>query len=110
MLAIQVTNPPEKLPYKNAIKKMWTVLYFEEMGPSLTRLRIVGTGYDDDEESRKLRAFFERETLTRSRSYKRSSRPRTRKGRRVAKALDVRACRTRGTIRNESSSARGRAW
>ena len=60
MLAIQVTNPPEKLPYKNAIKKMWTVLYFEEMGPSLTRLRIVGTGYDDDEESRKLRAFFER--------------------------------------------------
>ena len=31
MLAIQVTNPPEKFPYKNAIKKMWTVLYFEEM-------------------------------------------------------------------------------
>jgi uncharacterized protein YndB with AHSA1/START domain len=60
MLAIQVTNPPEKLPYKNAIKKMWTVLYFEEMGPSLTRLRLVGTGYEDDEESRKLRTFFER--------------------------------------------------
>ena len=26
MLAIQVMNPPEKFPYKNAIKKMWTVL------------------------------------------------------------------------------------
>ncbi len=59
-LSIQVQNPPEKFPYKNAIKKMWTVIYFEEAGPSLTRLRLVGTGYGDDEESQKLRSFFER--------------------------------------------------
>ena len=39
---------------------MWTVIYFEDAGPSLTRLRIVGTGYGDDEESRKLRSFFEK--------------------------------------------------
>ena len=60
MLAIQVGSPPEKFPYKNAIKKMWTVLYFDEIGPSLTRLRLVGTGYGDNDESRKLRTFFEK--------------------------------------------------
>jgi len=27
MLAIQVSNPPEKFPYKTAIKNLWTVLY-----------------------------------------------------------------------------------
>jgi uncharacterized protein YndB with AHSA1/START domain len=59
MLSIQVANPPVNFPYKNAIKNMWTVIYFEDAGPSLTRLRIVGTGYGTDEESRKLRAFFE---------------------------------------------------
>ena len=39
---------------------MWTVLYFDDAGPTLTRVRVVGTGYADDEESRKLRAFFDR--------------------------------------------------
>jgi uncharacterized protein YndB with AHSA1/START domain len=60
MLAIQVLSPPEKFPFKSAIKKVWTVIYFEDAGPSLTRLRIVGSGYSDDEESRKLRSFFEK--------------------------------------------------
>jgi uncharacterized protein YndB with AHSA1/START domain len=60
MLAIQVQNPPEKFPYKDAVKKMWTVLYFDAAGPALTRLRVVGTGYGDDEDSRKLRAFFDK--------------------------------------------------
>ncbi len=60
LLVLQVQNPPEKFPYKTAIKKMWTVIYFEEAGPSLTKLRLVGTGYGDDEESQKLRSFFEK--------------------------------------------------
>jgi hypothetical protein len=60
MLAIQVMNPPEKFPYKNAFKNMWTVLYFEDAGPSRTRLHLVGTGYGKDGESKKLRAFFDR--------------------------------------------------
>jgi uncharacterized protein YndB with AHSA1/START domain len=60
LLVLQVQNPPEKFPYKTAIKKMWTVIYFEEVGPSLTRLRLVGTGYGEDEESQKLRSFFEK--------------------------------------------------
>jgi uncharacterized protein YndB with AHSA1/START domain len=60
MLAIQVSNPPEKFPYKNAIKNLWTVLYFEDLGLSRTRLRLVGLGYGNDEESRKLRNFFDK--------------------------------------------------
>jgi uncharacterized protein YndB with AHSA1/START domain len=60
LLVLQVQNPPEKFPFKTAIKKMWTVIYFEEAGLSLTRLRVVGTGYGDDEESQKLRSFFEK--------------------------------------------------
>jgi uncharacterized protein YndB with AHSA1/START domain len=60
MLAIQVMNPPEKFPYENAIKKMWTVLHFEDAGPSRTRLILVGTGYGDAEESKKLRSFFDK--------------------------------------------------
>jgi uncharacterized protein YndB with AHSA1/START domain len=60
MLAIQVKNPPEKFPYKGAIQKMWTVLQFEEVGPSRTKLRIAGNGYGDDDDSRKLRGFFEK--------------------------------------------------
>jgi uncharacterized protein YndB with AHSA1/START domain len=60
MLAIQVANPPAKFPFKEAIKKMWTVMHFTEEGPSRTKLRLVGTGYGDDEESKKLRGFFEK--------------------------------------------------
>jgi hypothetical protein len=60
MLAIQVSNPPEKFPFKNAIKNLWTVLYFEDLGPSRTRLRLVGLGYGNDEESKKLRNFFDK--------------------------------------------------
>lgn len=60
MLSIRVANPPEKFPFKNAIKKVWTVIHFEDVGPSRTRLRVVGIGYGEDEESRKLRSFFDK--------------------------------------------------
>jgi hypothetical protein len=60
MLAIQVSHPPANFPWKDAIQKMWTVIRFEEVGPSRTRLSIVGVGYGDDEESKKLRSFFDK--------------------------------------------------
>jgi len=60
MLTIKVGTPPEKFPFKEAIKNVWHVLYFEEAGPNRTRLRVVGLGYGADEESKKMRAFFER--------------------------------------------------
>jgi uncharacterized protein YndB with AHSA1/START domain len=60
MLAIQVSNPPANFPFKDSIQKMWTVIRFEEVGPSRTRLSITGVGYGDDEESKKLRSFFDK--------------------------------------------------
>jgi len=60
MLSIQVTNPPAKFPYKDTIKSVWTVIHFEDAGPSRTHLSIVGLGYGSDDESRKLRNFFDK--------------------------------------------------
>jgi uncharacterized protein YndB with AHSA1/START domain len=60
MLTLRVGTPPEKFPFKEAVKSMWTVIYFEPVGPDRTRLRAVGLGFGGDEESKKMKAFFER--------------------------------------------------
>jgi uncharacterized protein YndB with AHSA1/START domain len=60
MYAIQVSKPPEKFPFKDAVKRIWHVIYLEEVGPRQTRVRTVGLGYGTDEESQKLRAFFDK--------------------------------------------------
>jgi hypothetical protein len=44
----------------DAVKEMWTVIHLGDVGPSVTRLQIVGVGYSDDDESRKHREFFNR--------------------------------------------------
>jgi hypothetical protein len=59
MMTIQVGKPPAKFPYKDAIKNVWTVIYLEEIGSKQTRVRIVGNGYGTDEQSLKLRGFFD---------------------------------------------------
>jgi uncharacterized protein YndB with AHSA1/START domain len=58
LLVMQVANPPAKFPFKDAIRRMWTVIHLDEAGPGRTRMRVVGVGYGDDDESRKLKAFF----------------------------------------------------
>ena len=60
MISIQVSKTPDDFPFPNAIKNMWTVIYFEADSTKTTRVRIVGLGFDDDEESKKMRAFFDR--------------------------------------------------
>lgn len=60
MLSIKVTKPPEGFPFPNAVKGMWTVIYFEATSPQTTRVRIVALGFGDDEESKKMREFFDR--------------------------------------------------
>jgi uncharacterized protein YndB with AHSA1/START domain len=57
--SIKVGKPPERFPFKEAIKRVWTVIYLDEVAPSRTRVRVVGLGYGDDEESKKLKAFFD---------------------------------------------------
>lgn len=60
MLSIRVTKPPEGFPFPNAVMNMWTVIYFEAASPRTTRVRFVGLGFGSDEESAKMRAFFDR--------------------------------------------------
>jgi uncharacterized protein YndB with AHSA1/START domain len=59
MFSIKVGKPPEKFPFREAIKNVWHVMTFEEAGPGRTHLRLVGLGYGTDEDSQKLRKFFE---------------------------------------------------
>jgi len=60
MLSIQVAKAPANFPFPNAIYKMWTVMYFEPAPSNRTHVRVVGLGFSADEESQKMRAFFER--------------------------------------------------
>lgn len=60
MLAIQVARAPERFPFPNAIRAMWTVIHLDDADGGHTRLRIVGMGFTDDDESTRMRAFFER--------------------------------------------------
>lgn len=58
MLSLKATKAPEGFPFPNAIKEVWTVIYFEELSPRSTRITLVGLGYTDTEESRQMRGFF----------------------------------------------------
>lgn len=60
MLSIQVATAPANFPFPNAIYKMWTVMYFEPAPSNRTHVRVVGLGFSADEESQKMRTFFER--------------------------------------------------
>jgi uncharacterized protein YndB with AHSA1/START domain len=58
MLSIKATKPPEGFPFPEAIKGMWTVIYFEPLGPELTGVKVVSLGFTKDEDSQKMRSFF----------------------------------------------------
>jgi hypothetical protein len=60
MLSIKATKAPDGFPFPNAIKNMWTVIYFSPVGRQRTRIRIVSMGFRSDDESRKMREFFDR--------------------------------------------------
>ena len=60
MLSMRVAKAPEGFPFPNAVRGMWTVIYFEAAGPLTTRVRFVSLGFGDDEESKKMREFFDR--------------------------------------------------
>ncbi|MCH7884317.1 MAG: SRPBCC domain-containing protein [Planctomycetes bacterium] len=59
MLSLKATKPPAGFPFMEAIKSTWSVLYFEELGPKRTRITIRGLGYGNDEQSLKMREFFD---------------------------------------------------
>jgi len=60
MLAVRTVRAPADFPFPRAILDVWTVLYLEPLGPSRTRVVTRMFGFTDEEESRSMRAFFER--------------------------------------------------
>ena len=60
MLSFKVTKAPQAFPFPHAITNMWTVVYFEAQSDKATRVRGVSLGFGDDDESRKMREFFNR--------------------------------------------------
>lgn len=59
MISIKVAKPPASFPFPNAIRAMWTALYFSPAGPNQTIVREVSMGFSADPESQKMRAFFD---------------------------------------------------
>ena len=60
MLSIKVSKAPEGFPFPNAVKNMWTVIYFEKKDSRKTRVTEIDLGFGIDEESKKMREFFNR--------------------------------------------------
>jgi uncharacterized protein YndB with AHSA1/START domain len=60
MMSFKVTKAPKGFPFPNAIKNMWTVIYFEAGVGKVTRVRVVSMGFGKDEESKKMLEFFNR--------------------------------------------------
>ncbi len=59
MLAFRITKPPKGFPFPNAYKDTWSVATFSDLGGGRTHLRLTGLGYTENEESQKMRAFFQ---------------------------------------------------
>lgn len=59
MFSMRVSQAPADFPFANAIRDMWTVVYFEPVDAAHTRVRIVSLGFTADDESQQMRAFFE---------------------------------------------------
>jgi uncharacterized protein YndB with AHSA1/START domain len=58
MLSIKVEKHPVNFPFKTAVKDMWTVVYFDPAGEGKTKVTVRGLGFNESEESQKMRAFF----------------------------------------------------
>ena len=58
MLSIRPTRFPQGFPFVEAARQTWTVFYFSPVTKARTKVRLVGLGYTDDQQSQQLRAFF----------------------------------------------------
>lgn len=58
MLALRVTKFPDSYPWKKEAGLTWAVFYFTELSPEMTQIKVVGLGYQMDENSQKMRQFF----------------------------------------------------
>lgn len=60
MLSFRTVKPPKDFAFPAAIMRTWTVVYFEPVDAAKTKVTIRMLGFTGDEESQKMRPFFER--------------------------------------------------
>jgi uncharacterized protein YndB with AHSA1/START domain len=58
MLTIKVSKAPEGFPFKEAIAKCWTVIYFHPVDGNKTQVVVRMLGYDHTEDSQKMKGHF----------------------------------------------------
>jgi uncharacterized protein YndB with AHSA1/START domain len=58
MLVLKATGFPKGFKFVEAAKDTWSVFYFEALSETKTKVTIVGLGYNDSEQSKKMRSFF----------------------------------------------------
>lgn len=58
MLSIRVHQAPANFPLREAVRRMWTVVYFQPLEPGMTNVRVVGLGLGEDADSQQLRDYF----------------------------------------------------
>ena len=59
MLAVRTVKAPADFPFPNAILDTWTVLYLETVDTGRTKVMTKMFGFDETQESREMREFFE---------------------------------------------------
>ena len=59
MLVFRTIKPPKNFAFPNAILKTWSVVYLEPAGESRTKVTTRMLGFGEDDESKRMRAFFE---------------------------------------------------
>jgi uncharacterized protein YndB with AHSA1/START domain len=60
MFSFRTVKTPKGFPFPEALAKTWCVVYFDPIGKGRTRVTLKMLGYDDTDDSKKMRAFFER--------------------------------------------------
>lgn len=58
MISLKATGFPEGFEFEDAAKETWSIFYFTPVSDSVTKITVVGLGYNDSEQSKKMRAFF----------------------------------------------------
>lgn len=59
MISLKATGFPDGFEFEEAARETWSIFYFEPVSESKTRITVVGLGYNDTEQSQKMRSFFE---------------------------------------------------
>lgn len=59
MIAFKIAKAPAGFPFPNAMTQTWSIATIDDLGDGRSRLTLKGLGYTDDEESRKMREFFD---------------------------------------------------